>query len=104
MIAAPALSATMSRRGPRSPFKTDRIASAASSTLRTTRSESFARGRPNCSGAHSRVVTSPSFSSATSVLPVVVISSRPSSPWTTRHRSLPRFLSTAARTGGRAGS
>ena len=95
--AAAAFSSTTSRRGDFSPLNTARMISAFSLASPPAISCSVARRHPeffrlDFVGSH-RV---PSRASAMRVFPVIVISSRPSSPCTTSARRSPSMLSASA--------
>jgi hypothetical protein len=97
--AAPALSTTASRRGPRSPSKTVRMIEAFWAGSPPTRRSSGDAGtapveRLRGSTVYSR--TSPSRTSATRFSPTGVSSSSPPAPWTTSAWSAPSRTSTWA--------
>src|SRR5262249_38105030 len=93
--AAPAFSSTMSRIGPFSPLSRALMRSAFSAGSLPAMALRLVRGKPSSSGFTSKLVTLPSFNSATTLVPVVVSSSMPS-PCTTQARSLPSLPSTSA--------
>src|ERR1700733_9231648 len=92
---AAAFNSTMSRSGPVSPSSMALSRAALAAGSPPFKSAGRARGMPAISGVISKLLSEPSFHSATRVLPVVVISSKPS-PCTTQACSLPSLPSTSA--------
>src|SRR6185503_9489640 len=80
----------------RSPASTALTISAFASASPPRRCSIVPTSNPNFCGSISNVFTSPFCASATCVLPASVISSNPSSPWTTHARSVPSPDNTCA--------
>src|SRR5437660_1938489 len=99
--AAPALSRTAWRRAPSSPRRTPRSMSAFWAGSPPLSASSGARFTPTCSGRISNSRTFVPHTSATRVGPLVEISSRPPSPWTTKARSQPSSARVRAMIGTR---
>ena len=87
--AAAAFTSTISRRGPRAPASTALAISRFTCRSPPRRSSAVAVWTAKSAGSRMRASTLPSRISQADVGPVVVISSSPSEPWTTKPRRMP---------------
>ncbi len=97
--AAAALAITISRGGPRRPWRIPRISAALSSGPETSMVSCPAGSRPKSAGCHWNRCKRPPAASITSVVPPRVISSRPSAPCTSKARWTPSKSRASANSG-----